>query len=451
MSLGLPVVGPDVRVWANDMRRYLGRQWDRLSFKAEGISAADDGVILWDAAGGYPVVSRDASFRRLMLSDGVTFVDKKSDLPAAVGGVITLEAGRTYFFTANIDLTGDRLATAGVVTILGTSSETASITSTGLGASVALLTSRYTLPVRFITFKDVGTAIDIDDDAGANAPLALDWYGVNFLNVTTVGEIGGVENFIFDTGAFLASQGMTFTGSIGTAAFSNSLFQGDGSAANIISVESTATVTRRFRIIYSSVVAFTSAVGINFSTSATVPVEGFILDTVNFSGGSTYVTGVQEDDNKSNWTECRGVRNSASLSSYYMNGNAVATVISVIGTAVKAAGTTTSAALSQRFTNTANRATYDGAIQRDFKVTAVMSVESGANAVIGIYIAKNGNLLAESEIYITTNAGGRAEGASCQVLLAMVVTDYIEIWVENDTGTADITVSELNVIVEALN
>lgn len=383
--------------------------------------------------------------------DGVVFVSEKDDLPAPVAGVITLEAGQTYFFTGDVDLTGDRLEMGGVVTIIGTSSETASITSTGLGASTPLLTSRYTMPVRFITFKDVGTGIYIDDNAGANAPVALDWTGVNFNNVTTVGEIGTVENFIYSVGAFLDSQGLTFTGTIGTVGISDSLLQGDGTAANIISVESTATITRRFRIIYSSVVAFTSTVGINVSTSATVPVEGFILDTVNFSGGSTYVTGVQEDDDKANWSECRGVRNSASISSYYMNGNAVATMIAVIGTAVKAAGTTTSAAISQRFTNTANRATYDGAIQRDFKVSAVMSVESGNNNVIGIYIAKNGTLLAESEVYITTNAGGRAEAAACQVLLAMVDTDYIEIWVENDTSTSNVTVTELNVIVEALN
>lgn len=382
---------------------------------------------------------------------GVVFVSQKSDFGEAVDGVITLEAGQTYLVTGNIDLTGDRLETGGVVTLIGTSSETASITSTGLGAAVPLLTSRYTIPVRFITFKDVGTAIYIDDNAGANAPVAVDWTGVNFNNVTTIGEIGTVENFIYSVGAFLDSQGLKFTGTVGTVGISDSLLQGDGSAANIISIESTAEITRRFRIIYSSVVAFTSTVGINASTSATIPVEGFILDTVNFSGGSTYVSGVQEDDNKSRWSECRGVRNSASISSYYMNGNATATTIAAIGTAVKAAGTTTSATISQRFTNTANRATYDGAIRRDFKVSAVLSVESGNNNVIGLYAAKNGTLLPESEVYITTNAGGRAEAGMCQVIIPMVATDYIEIFVENDTSTSDITVTDMNVIVEALN
>lgn len=384
-------------------------------------------------------------------NSNLILVTEKADFPAPVSGVITLSAGATYFILGDIDLTGDRLEAGGIVTILGTSSETASITSTGLGASTPLLTSRYTMPVRFVTFKDVGTGIYIDDNAGANAPLAIDWLGVNFNNVTTVGEIGTIDNFVYDTGAFLEAQGLSFTGTVGTAAFSNSLFAGDGSAANIIEIASTATFTRRFRIIYSSVVAFSSTVGLNVNVSATIPVEGYILDTVNFSGGGTYIIGVQFDDNKSRWDNNRGVTNSAAISNYFMNGNATATTISAIGTEVKVAGTTTSSAITQRFTNTDNRATYDGVIQRDFKVSAVFSVESGNNNEVGAYIAKNGTTIAASEIYVTTNAGGRAEAGFCQTIIDLNQNDYIEIFVENNTSTSDITATELNVIVEAIN
>jgi len=383
--------------------------------------------------------------------DGIQFVNEKKDFGPSVGGVITLEAGKTYYVIGDIDLQGDRLETGGVVTLLGTSSETASITSTGLADDTPLFTSRYTIPVRFITFKNVHTALYIDDDSGANAPLAVDWLGVNFLNVTVVGEIGTVDNFIYDTGAFLDSQGLTFTGTVGTVGFANSIFQGDGTADSLMEITSTATFTRRFRIIYSSVVAFTDTVGITVSSSATIPVEGFILDTVNFSGGSTYVSGITSDNNKSRWSECRGIPNSSAISGYYMNGNTTATVISAIGTAVKVAGTTTSAAITQKFTNTDNRSTYNGAILRDFKVTVVLSANSGNNNEIGIYIAKNGTLITESEIYITTNAGGRAEGGVVQTIVALTQDDYIEVFVENSTSDTNITVSELSVIVEALN
>tara|TARA_R110000796_G_scaffold79178_6_gene176215 strand:- start:36 stop:683 length:648 start_codon:yes stop_codon:yes gene_type:complete len=66
----LPVVGHDLSVWANDMRRYLGRQLDRLSWRVTGQTAAENGVILWDEAAGYPVVSKNGEWRQILLKDG---------------------------------------------------------------------------------------------------------------------------------------------------------------------------------------------------------------------------------------------------------------------------------------------------------------------------------------------------------------------------------------------
>lgn len=396
-------------------------------------------------------LGRDALSLLPFLSDDLQFVNEKSDLGPSVSGIITLQPNRTYFITGDIDLKGDRLETGGVVTIMGTSSETTSITSTGLAEGTPLLTSRYTIPMRFLTIKDVHTGIYIDDNSGANAPLAVDWLGVNFNNVTKVGEIGTVDNFIYDTGAFLSSQGLEFTGTVGTVGINNSLLAGDGSAESIIEIAATAEVTRRFRTIYSSIVAFSSTVGYTIDASATIPVEGFILDTLNFSGGGTYINGLTSSDDKARWSECRGIDNSAAISNYYMTGNSTATTVSATNTPYKAAGTTSSASITQKFTNSSNRATYDGAIKRDFKVTAVMSVNSGNNHQVGIYIAKNGTVLPESEMYVTTNAGGRAEGAVVQAILDLTQNDYVEVFVENSTAVANITVTEMNVIAEALN
>ena len=85
----------------------------------------------------------------------VVFVSAPSQLPAAVAGVITLLADTTYYFTTSIDLTGDRLVGADNTCLLGASSENATITSTGLGVSVALFTTDYTTPIRHISISDV--------------------------------------------------------------------------------------------------------------------------------------------------------------------------------------------------------------------------------------------------------------------------------------------------------
>lgn len=375
----------------------------------------------------------------------VVFVSAPSQLPAAVAGVITLLADTTYYFTTSIDLTGDRLVGAANTCLLGASSENATITSTGLGVSVALFTTDYTTPIRHISISDVGTAIDIDGSRSGTA-VALDWTGVNFSNVPTIGTIKDVDNWIYSKGAFLNSQGLIFDGSIGTVGVDNSIFSGDGSAGSIMSLLATATITRRFRIIYSSIIAFTSTVGLDISTSATVPSEGYILDTINFAGGGTYTTGVPYTDDKARFVGVRGVSNSAEIGAYYMIANATVTTITTISTPVKILGTTTLNTTSQKFTHTSNRATYVGALTRIFKVSAIASFTSGNNINISLFIAKNGVVDPASEMQATTDGVGRSESIAVQTIAELATGDYFEVWIENNSGTNNITVEYLSLI-----
>ena len=71
----VPVVGPDVKVWANDMRRFLSRQWDKLSWRTASAQASDDGIILWDAENGYPVVSYNGIWKPLAYGAGMESLD----------------------------------------------------------------------------------------------------------------------------------------------------------------------------------------------------------------------------------------------------------------------------------------------------------------------------------------------------------------------------------------
>lgn len=375
-------------------------------------------------------------------SKGFVFVSGLQDLPLDVGGAISLEANYTYFFTKTVDLEGRRLVGGVNTTILGGSSENCRIRSTGLVLGTALISSAYTMPIRHITLE---SATVLNLDASGIPDQALDWYGVNIASTEDIGTIKGYSNFIGYGMAILNARGLVFDGSVGTVAFSASIFT-SFSAGTVISIPATATVTRRARFINSAFVVTAPSVALDVSTSAAVPDEGYILKDCNFSGGGTYVSGVQHDDNKARWEGNRGITNSASLASYYMQSNGVATTILATSTPVKVSGTTTAGSISQRFTATSNRATYTGAISRNFKVTAVFSATSGNNNQLGFYIAKNGVVISESGSPITANSSGRLESGSCQTLTALVDTDYIEIFTENNTAITDITVSELSVI-----
>ena len=393
--------------------------------------------------------SRGGGARSEIPSETYQFISSVSDFPRPKDKVITLQANKVYFLCGDIDLLGNRLILQENTCLLGGSSENASLTSTGLNPSEYMITTDWTFPCRHITFRDVTNCIGVNlNGESTDANLALDWTGVNFIGCSTNIRCGDIGNFIFDKGAILGSGSFEFFGAAGTIGVANSLFVGSGDSYATVSIEATANISRRIRILYSSFVVFGSTVGLDVSTSATISNEAYILDTCNFSGGATYLTGVQSSNNKALFVNNIGIQNSADIAQYYMNGNTTPTVISGIGSPVKVLGSTTNSAVTSKFTHTDNRATYVGALNQYFKITATLSLTANNGNQIGTYIAKNGTVAPESEIYVTTNAGGRAENVTVQNLVFLQSGDYIEIFVENNSAIANITVTDLNVIIE---
>jgi hypothetical protein len=378
-----------------------------------------------------------------LANSDVVFVDVKADFPTPVAGVITLEDNVTYFITATIDLTGDRLVGGVNTTIIGGSSENCRIKSTGLAA--ALITSAYSLPIRNITIE-ADLALDLDSDG---TTTALDWFGVNFTDCAVVGTIKDYSNFIMADSAFLNSGGLTFDGTIGTIGISQCLFNCN-SASTALILPATLTVTRRFRIIYSSFVVLAGETGINVDAGATIPTEAYILDTVNFSGGGTYLAGLDHTSNDSLFINCTNITNTAVNGQLYMQGNATATTISVQNTFYKVAGTTTASADNSKFSmNFNNRLTCDAIISRKYLIQANLSFTSGNNNVceFGFYDSQLGTVRTPSRTKSTANTAGRAENVFFACVVTMGLNNYIEIYCTNTSAATNITVDQLNFII----
>ncbi len=375
------------------------------------------------------------------------FVNSKSDFPVAVSGVITLADNVTYFITTTIDLTGDRLVAGQNTTIIGGSSENCFLISTGLSSGTALLSSAWSIPMRNLSITH-GTALNLD--ATANANQAIDWFGVNFTNCATVGLVKSYSNFIMSDCALLSSANMTFDGTIATVGFQQCLFSGIAGQTTL-NFPSTLTITRRIRAIYSSFIAFGGATAINVSTSAVIPVEGYILDTINFSGGATYVAGVPHTDNKALFQNCKGISNSSEIGQMYFSNNATENAIATQGVFEKIEGTTTPSTVNEKFSHTNNRLTYTGGISREFVITASCSANSVTTpaANITVRIAKNGITLAESESQATTSQAGRNENFYCQTIIEMTTNDYVEMFIANNTSANNLLVTELNLVIRS--
>lgn len=368
-------------------------------------------------------------------------VNSLADLPTPSSGVITLVGGYTYLFLKHIDLLGDRIVCGQDTVIVGWSSENCSITSTGLSAASALITSVYSLPIRNISF----THALVFDLQGDGTTTALDWFGVNLLNCASGGTIKDYTNFVAGDSALLNSGGFTFDGTIGTIAFSNCLFD-TASTKTAINVLSTCTVSRRLRIIYSSFVTLSGETGINFNTSATVGDEKYILDTVNFSGGGTYLSGIDATSNKALFNGCVGITNTSTRGFMHMLDNTTATAITGTASYFKAAGTTTASASNSKFTSpSSNRLTYTGAFNQSFFVTVNCNVRTSVSTQnVNIVVAKNGVNVSESEMTILCQAGSTPSFGATQAVVELTANDYIELYVRNTSSVNNVIVSDMN-------
>jgi len=379
----------------------------------------------------------------LPLSINQIEINSVDDLPEASGGTITLDDNKTYYFTTEIDLLGDRLVCGENTTILGASSENTRIKSTGL-VGTALITSNYSLPMRHITLE-ADIALDLDGDG---VTTALDWFGVNFTDCTSVGTIKDYSNFIMADSAFLNSGNLTFDGTIGTIGFDQCLFDCN-STNTVLILPSTLTVSRRFRVIYSSFIVGSGETGINVSTGTTIPTEGYILDTVNFAGGGTYLTGLDHTSNDALFINNRGITNSAANGQLYMQGNATTTTVSSTNVFYKVSGTTTPSVDNSKFTHSNNRLTCDAVISRKYLIQANLAFTAGANNVceFGFYDSQLAGIRTPSRTKSTANSGGRAEGVTFFCVLEMSNGDYLEIHAANTSAVTDITVEQLNFII----
>ena len=83
MRFGVPPIGQDIRTWGEDLRRFLARFWDNLSFKTTASTPTENGVLLWDNVNGYPVISKNNEWRQIVLGDGYAIFNQDVDITAA--------------------------------------------------------------------------------------------------------------------------------------------------------------------------------------------------------------------------------------------------------------------------------------------------------------------------------------------------------------------------------
>ena len=126
------------------------------------------------------------------------------------------------------------------------------------------------------------------------------------------------------------------------------------------------------------------------------------------------------------------------------------TIIVTKDVPVKAAGTTAPTNLFRFDTDgTDNRMRYTGTKTRTFTFVCTLSMTSeNTGETVKLYVYKNGIKLPSSEISrrVAGNADIGAAALSGSVVLS--TNDYIELWVENISTAADITIESMNINID---
>lgn len=370
------------------------------------------------------------------------FIKSIFDLPPAVNGVIDLQPNTNLFILSDVNLEGNRLRCLGNVSIHGFSSETSSLYS-DLPDGTALLNSAFTLPIQNITLGCSTNAfvLDLDSDGSNGIDISNVNFGSQTLACGAIGTIANYANFAAFNCALIGTtltDGFCFHGTFDTIAFNQCLFTHKTRA---IILEATLTITRRFRAIYSSFVTVAPNIGIEVEVGSTIPTEGVILDTVNFSGGGTYLLGIDSSVNLSLFTNCVGINNSANQGSLSMSNNLTDTVITVQGTYYKILGTTTASPENQKFVATNNRLTYTGVLTDTYFYTSTFTLTTTNNQNIEVALYKNGVFVVSTPLF--SDGNGVSINSSIGTLIPLTTNDYLELFVRNNTSSANIRATYL--------
>lgn len=129
-----------------------------------------------------------------------------------------------------------------------------------------------------------------------------------------------------------------------------------------------------------------------------------------------------------------------SFGSLYVS-TAAETTVSVAGTYVKAAGTTTSVNLHRVTMPANNRLTYTGTPDIHAHIACSLSMTSiNNNVTVGVGLAKNGTVLEHSKLNRRVGTGTDVGSTALHADAMMSTNDYLEIFISNETNTGNLQI-----------
>jgi len=267
---------------------------------------------------------------------------------------------------------------------------------------------------------------------------------VRTVSGTKYGTFNNMQTvFITGSSSLDMDDGVTFTGANQTVCSFNQFFM-QSTSASFIGADLGTSIALTWEFTDLILVAPAGAIGIKgAASSANVTANAVATVTGgNFAGIATPLNGITNEDIRWRFQDNSGIRDTIIDALLSLTANATATTIGTISTPVLVAGTWVVEDTSLMTGTTAGRVTFNAELTRRLPVLIVADVEpaSGTNNLIKLYLAKNGTIITASGRQVKADAANPLNVAvSWQ--LDLTTNDYLELYVENNTGTTSILVS----------
>lgn len=365
-----------------------------------------------------------------------------------------LRSDVVYFIDGQIDLGANSIEVpVGGLTLAGHGYAISSLSSSSAGAVIftSPVGGSGDLNIGQMAIWSTGLGSQIFDIEAATGSESCE---VNTVNLGTfagdtasLGEIDGYRQFrTSDCAIIKPLDGLTFTGSwAGGFAINDTILLNVGPGVSVFKAGLALVFAGQSTSNLNAFSIDATTVVYDFAPANFASTEGFALNGARFNLASDPVPNMPEQSIKRFFKDCVGVRNTFSGGLWRITTTA-ATVITASSTPVKVAGTTTYEDLVYFSQGTDNEYTYDSSIPKDYRITGHLTVDGGPNDDIEVMIRQWDD---SASTYINlasytrniSNVVGGIDVADFSLFASARLSqnDRIELWVQNNTDTTNVT------------
>lgn len=302
------------------------------------------------------------------------------------------------------------------------------------------------------TLNVSGTSSNIFNLTNDENSGAIDITGVNFGytpvdRLTSLGELTAYRQILFNGVGFLfCDDGLTLSGTWSGLSAVTSIAISFADGATLFKEGAGLTFSGSVRSDMNFISTGSTSVFMDFQESNILSDGGLDLSDVR-TEADDIVPNLPSSNVKARVRNCRGLKNTY-VGGEWTVSTSTATVISSANTLVKMAGTTTYSDL-QWFSNTTDNAfVYDSGQTIEVEVKGSLSFSGSSNRVMGIQVRQWDDSASTyvdigARFTATLNGGGAGNRAENVAFFAVITeleeNDRIEVWIENQTDTSNIT------------